>query len=540
MTHRPLLYLLPALFVAITSASDLHANDITISNPTLTGTNTVNATTQVQFDITWANSWRTSSAPNNWDAAWVFVKYRDANTGLWQHARLGDSHLAPVDAFVATGLLDTSLPFNAATNWGVGAFIYRATDGTGTFTANGTQLQWNYGQNGITYADIAEVKVFAVEMVYVPQGSFSVGDGTTTTVQGQFRNGSTNAPLLISSEAALTLGGTANGNLANNNAAGMDAADDFNNTTTQALPAAFPKGFAGFYLMKYSITQQQYVDFLNNLSRTQQNTRTGTNLAVEVTSVTNRYVMSNSSTLQQRNGIRCDGTIDANAPISFYCDLNGNGTGSEASDGLWVACNWLSWADVTAYLDWSGLRPMTELEYEKACRGPVTPVADEYAWGNANIRSGNYTGSNLGTITEGVSDPGTGTNGNALYTSARITPSGPGRVGLFAGAGTDRVNAGASYYGAMELSGNMWERSVKVGNTQGRAYTGVLGNGDLSATGNADVATWPGTGATGVGLRGGSWGDAATTLRVSDRGFPSNVPSSRITSGGGRGVRVFP
>ena len=47
-----------------------------------------------------------------------------------------------------------------------------------------------------------------------------------------------------------------------------------------------------------------------------------------------------------------------------------------------MACNWLSWADVAAYLDWSGLRPMTELEFEKACRGPNAPVAGEYAWGS--------------------------------------------------------------------------------------------------------------------------------------------------------------
>jgi hypothetical protein len=28
---------------------------------------------------------------------------------------------------------------------------------------------------------------------------------------------------------------------------------------------------------------------------------------------------------------------------------------------------------------------MTELEYEKACRGPLMPVANEYAWGTTTI-----------------------------------------------------------------------------------------------------------------------------------------------------------
>ena len=539
-TFRSLRQALAAALLLLATA--LQANEIQVSNPTLIGTNTVNATTQVRFDISWANSWRTSSAPNNWDAAWVFVKYRNANTGLWNHARLGSDaqHSAPAGSTIATGLLAPGVAYDAATNWGVGAFIHRSADGTGTFTANGLELRWNYGQNGITYADIAEVKVFAVEMVYVPQGSFSVGDGTTSTVQGQLRNGSTNTPLVINSESALTLGGGANGNLANNNAFGMVTADDFNNTILQTLPAAFPKGYSGFYGMKYSITQQQYVDFLNTLTRTQQNTRTATGLAVGVTSVTNRYVMSNSSTVQNRNGIRCNASIDANAPIAFYCDGNGNGSGGESADGQWIACNWLTWADVAAYLDWSGLRPMTELEYEKACRGSLTPVANEYAWGNANIRSGNYTGANLGTITEGVSDPETGANGNALYASARITPNGPGRVGLFAGAGTDRVNAGASYYGAMELSGNLRERPVTVGNTQGRAYTGVLGNGDLDATGNADATNWPGANAQGAGLRGGNWIFGALLMRVSDRGFASPALGARSDIYGGRGVRVAP
>lgn len=349
------------------------ANNIQVNNLTLTANNEVEGSIRVRFDLSWENSWRTSSAPNNWDAAWIFVKYKDAATGEWHHARLHNDagHTAPTGSTIATGLLSPGTAFSATTNWGVGVFQYRSADGTGTFVANGTELRWNYGQNGITYADIAEVQVFAVEMVYVSQSSFFVGDGAVVSISGQFRNGSTNTPLSITSEAALTLGGTANGNLANNNSTGMlNVADDFNNTVTQTLPAAFPKGFAGFYCMKYEITQQQYVDFLNTLTRMQQDTRTGADLAVGETSVTNQYVMSNNSTVINRNGIRCDGSMDANDPITFYCDLNANGTGGEANDGQWIACNYLSWADLAAYLDWSGLRPMTELEYEKACRGP--------------------------------------------------------------------------------------------------------------------------------------------------------------------------
>ena len=38
-----------------------------------------------------------------------------------------------------------------------------------------------------------------------------------------------------------------------------------------------------------------------------------------------------------------------------------------------------------AFADWAGLRSMTELEYEKACRGPLEPVAGEYAFGTNEI-----------------------------------------------------------------------------------------------------------------------------------------------------------
>ncbi len=49
------------------------------------------------------------------------------------------------------------------------------------------------------------------------------------------------------------------------------------------------------------------------------------------------------------------------------------------------ACNRVLWHDGATYADWAGLRPMTELECEKACRGPVYPVTGEYAWGNTTF-----------------------------------------------------------------------------------------------------------------------------------------------------------
>jgi hypothetical protein len=53
----------------------------------------------VQFNLSWENSWRTSAAPNNRDAAQVFVKYR-VGSGDWQHTLLSNTLLSAKFLFV--------------------------------------------------------------------------------------------------------------------------------------------------------------------------------------------------------------------------------------------------------------------------------------------------------------------------------------------------------------------------------------------------------------------------------------------------------
>lgn len=506
MNNKNVLLLLFSIVFGFGFSKMAQANNIQISNISLTGQNITDGFTMVQFDLTWENSWRISAGPSNWDAAWIFVKYR-VGTGPWLHAFLnntGHNTGTGTAATITPGLLNTANAFNATTNPAMGAFVHRSGNGAGTFTQTGLQLRWNYGANGIADGDAVDIKVFAVEMVFVPEGAFQVGDGTTTSVQGQFRNGSTNTPLTISSENALTLGGTTNGNLANNNNSGMATADDFNNTTTQTLPAAFPKGFNAFYCMKYEISQQQYVDFLNTLTQTQAN-------ALKHTASSNRYGISGST------------------------------VGNYATSHPFVACNFLSWMDGVAYLDWSGLRPMTELEFEKACRGTLTPVIDEFAWGSTTITGA--TGiSNSGANNEVASNTGA----NAVFNN-NASVQGPLRVGSFATASSTREQAGASYYGIMDLSGNLWERTVSVGNATGRNFTAPIhGNGLLTSDGFCDISTWPGfvtdkvSGATGAGFRGGAWIDTSIRLGASDRLVASFVDTVRFYSRGFRAVRSVP
>ena len=506
------------------SFSNIYANNIAVSNVKLSGQNTTaginnaNNYTFVQFDLSWDNSWRTSSgSTNNWDAAWVFIKYRIAG-GPWQHAKLnatgnnkGNGTTIPS---IQVGLLDENLPFSNTTNPALGAFFYRTVVASNsTFTITKAKLRWNYGANGVLDRDKVDIKVIAIEMIYIPSGSFYLGDGTANNSSGQFCLGSNaNTPFQITSENSLTLGGTQSSYLSNNNVLNMSTWDDFNILFTKTLPLSFPKGYSGFYCMKYEITQSQWIDFFNSLTTNQKSTR-------DITGSSGK----NSDALLFRNNISWT-SGDATLPTNLY--------GS-------VACNYLCWMDGAAYADWAGLRPMTELEFEKACRGTLTSVEDELASSTITIKEAkNIT--NAGTNTEAP------TGNSEVIANNANNVKGPMRVGSVI-SGITRIKAGAGYFGALELSGNLWERTVTIGNTTGRAFTGTHGNGSLSVNGNADVANWPGissgeiTTASGSGLRGGGWSTTTLTLlRVSDR-FNTNVAdATRNNAYGFRAVRALP
>ncbi|MDI9573694.1 MAG: SUMF1/EgtB/PvdO family nonheme iron enzyme, partial [Bacteroidota bacterium] len=311
-------------------AGSVAANNINVSNIRVTGQNTTAGEnnpanyTLVQFDLSWENSWRTSSAPNNWDAAWVFVKYR-VGSGDWQHAWLnntGHSSGTGTSATIDAGLLTPGTAFHATTNPALGVFIYRSADGTGNFSITGAQLRWNYGANGVADNATVDVKVFAIEMVYVPAGNFYVGSGGTETSAFYMYPTTTN-PYQITGEGAITVG-TTDGNL-------YYPSSTYGGDQSGPIPANFPKGYAAFYCQKYEISQQQYVDFLNTLTSAQASTR-------YPNATTNRHAITVSG-------------------------------GVYSTTNPYVACNFLSWMDGAAYSDWAGLRPMTELEFEKACRG---------------------------------------------------------------------------------------------------------------------------------------------------------------------------
>ncbi|HMQ75149.1 MAG TPA: SUMF1/EgtB/PvdO family nonheme iron enzyme [Flavobacteriales bacterium] len=502
------------------------ANNIQVSNTTLTGN--TGSEVMVQFDIGWENSWRGNGVAN-WDAAWVFVKFKLPGDGGYTHALLEPSgHVAPSGSLVEPGLVQPGSAYNASTNPAVGVFIRRDADGTGTFSATGVQLRWNYGAMGSAFEDIREVRVYAIEMVHINQGAFHLGTGGTET--NAFRNGTTGQPYQIFQEGGSIY---------------IDAGQLWADGEIEAgtLPPSFPKGYAASYMMKYEMSQQQYVDFLNSLTRTQQAARVESDISPGTSVIAFPYVMTENTIVADRNGIRCDATVDPQSSITFYCDANANGIGGEADDGQWVACNNMLARDVLAYLDWSGLRLMTELEYEKACRGPLPPLVNEFPWRTTTIVAPNaYALANAFTANEGISNGYSTSAGNAVHGNTAAM-----RVGIFAAnpANTGRTTAGASYYGIMELAGNQYEIVISAGNAAGRAYTGIHGNGALTGTGAHDVVSWPPvTDYDQLGLRGGASTTPAADvdrLHVSDRSLGASANwTIRIEGFGCRGVRTAP
>ncbi|MDD4203085.1 MAG: SUMF1/EgtB/PvdO family nonheme iron enzyme, partial [Candidatus Omnitrophica bacterium] len=409
-------------------SSSAYANNLTIDNVEIVSKDKANKTSTIQFDISWENSWRGS---RNYDAVWVFVKYKLNSDGKWYHANLKTAGTNPSGFDRGTGTeIDIIVPSDK-----VGAFIQRSNTGAGTTSVTDVELVWDWDAGGLDAdAVIDEIKVFGIEMTYIPSGNFYVGD--TQADYGQFEAGITGAVFQITSEGALTLGGGGAGSLGNNNATGMATADDFNDSTSTNLPSTFPKGYDAFYCMKYEISQGQYRDFLNTLTRDQQNKRTFTDVSTDA--ITNIYVMANNSSMEYRNGIKCPATGNGTTePITFGCDYNEASTFDESTDGEWIACNYLSWMDGCAYADWAGLRPMTELEFEKVCRGPETSLADECAWGTTDVTQAEGDVQSPGEKYETAMTTG---NGLANYDGAGTDILGPLRIGFAAASATNRVS----------------------------------------------------------------------------------------------------
>ncbi|GHU85224.1 hypothetical protein FACS1894153_0050 [Bacteroidia bacterium] len=586
-------------------ATVMFANNIQILDiPSLANKSVANHTVDIKFGLKWDNSWR-SSNPANYDAVWIFCKYWNGTE--WHQIVLSDNvaeHMinkndvkmdysdeateniakqdpkGPVTFECGksitwlfpeskTVLLDGTPTTNDTVTRTVGVFLYRTYNGKGNIEIPSIFLRWNYGAQDIADDDALAVKVFAIEMVYVPTGKFWIGDKQSTgSARFSFSKTTANCdPFEITSEAAIDFSTTTAANTLTLTQPVTGLPNQRGSiASTGSIPAEFPKGFQAFYIMKYELTQQAYCDFLNTLTFDQQNSMVEANINSAVVNkspmdngagaytgvdwsissnsqaavqsalgnVTQVYLTYVAWPLGYRYGIVYK-TIGST--LSFGCNLNGNALIDEQAwlapdslgvDGQDVAVTFVSFYDLVRYADFAGLRPMTEFEYEKACRGPASPVANEYAWGGVFIKAygadaggpyhwngtsntpTSYYASVLSNPMRGNETLPAGFNATNLHylfgkgayynngawwwnAMAATTVPSPMRVGAFATATSNRQAAGASYWGVMNMSDNVAELCYTPTTTQGRKFNGTHGGGEISTTGEpmhkADLAT---------------------------------------------------
>lgn len=531
----------------------VQANNIRIvGKPVLADKDSANGTVNIKFDIAWDNSWMTSK-PDNHDAAWIFVKCWDGES--WQHVYLEESGWVAGKKKTGDGVnkdlayyvsdregkktdLDMTLvpgyslawkkwhidPKEEAVKCVVGFFLKRVSYGVGHVVIPGVSLKWDYESQGFVAEDDLVVKVFAIEMVYVPEGPYYLGGkGTSGNYQNCYTtNGTTfGTPMLVTSEKPIKMQ-----NSTDPNTLWVSNANSHSSYTVAGdIPEMFPKGYQAFYIMKYELTQQAYCEFLNTLNQGQQDQRIYAVGKLDVMPVGQSFYNDLYTGVIRRMSIH----IKQAAPlVIFGCDGNKNGKFDEVDtivyggrrmvrniDGQDLAMHSISMSDLMAYAEFAGLRPMTDLEYEKACRGPREPANNEFAWGN-NIYKMFYVTSYTHVLTPsnytkpvfntkcGFTDHLKGTErvGDAYNFGAtrqvwwRSSSSwgycypGTLRVGVFADSTSSRVASGATYWGVMNMSDNAAELVINAASDFGRKFQGVHGCGQLDENGECITAEW--------------------------------------------------
>lgn len=413
------------------------AADLKISNELLfvEGTRD-NRSMYAVLHVEWKNAWKNDA---NHDAVWLFCKFIVGEDG-YRHIPLRQQG----HEVIRVEQNGAQLRLRAAAD-GTGLFI----EPTGNYRGD-ISLKIKIALDPAPFANFntnqAAFKAFGLEMVQVPTGAFYAGEVDSTKAK-QYQafylpgeNGLHKGAVLINAENELTVGK----DIAYQPQEGVYQGDG-----KGPIPKAFPKGFEGFYVMKYEIKQGEYAAFLNSLSNAQSQLR---------------------SNFGGRDYYRMRGTIA----------FDGEKYAAASPDR---PCNFLSWDDALAFADWCALRPMTELEFEKACRGGRKPIANEFPWGNADklrVERGVNRAGDLGHL--------------GGKPEAELSPK-------------TMAEFGASQYWVMDLAGSLWERCITVGDSTGRAFKGTHGDGTISYYGFATNNDWP-SGVReqgGFGFRGGGF-----------------------------------
>lgn len=432
------------------------------------------------FTLQWDNAWNTTK---NHDAAWVFLKFsRPGNSS--RHA-----YLLKDGAKVITDHSNKSTKFSVKVSEDqTGFFIHPAERFRGKvhLTLRVSLDMQRIGNLGPSTG--LSLLANGIEMVYIPGGAYFLGEADTAAAR-RFHSfyladaEGKHAGLfeMKNEEQEITVG---KGSLY------YDATEPhYQGDMKGVITKEFPKGVKGFYCMKYELTQGQYADFLSSLSSQQNTVRANT---------------GGSMYYQQRGSIKLVGS-------SYIAEFPNR------------PCNFISWDDAMAYADWAALRPMTELEFTKAARGPERPKPNSFPWGSNSKEKIQRIVNTAGDLVwiNNLNEPGLNDSNSDEY--------------------------GASYYWVLDLAGSLWERVITVGDEKGRRFTGLHGDGQLSAFGSANVANWPaGNDETGgFGFRGGgfythdrSYHEFNPYSPVSYRMYGAWSGGARVESYGSRFVRT--
>jgi formylglycine-generating enzyme required for sulfatase activity len=432
------------LFISTLITVSLNASDIVINNIKWISNNQKPV---VQVDISWKNAW---SNNRNHDAAWVFVKYQSPQyrTATARHAKVSQNgHRVLYNHIKNSALLNFEVPDDKT-----GVFLFPSSAYRGNIHATiEIALDNEIYKDPDFHANERLLSVYAIETVKIPSGAFFAGDPLQDTAWLKTNHsffmsdgsGKSAGAYKISNENTPVTVGNQQGNLHY-----FTSEQRYQGDVKGVIPATFPKGVNAFYIMKYEITQGQYASFLN---------------AVSIVATQNR------ANFGARNYYTFRGTIrfENNRYIS----------GSPNRP-----CNFISWDDEMAFADWACLRPMTELEFEKACRGNRNPIHAEYPWNTTSYDSLQRTTNETGELVflGNIKEENMTDENRHLY--------------------------GASFYWVFDLAGSLWERCITIGDSTGRAFKGTHGDGNLRF-GYATNEDWPkgNTETSGFGFRGGGF-----------------------------------
>jgi hypothetical protein len=510
------------LVITLGFISLAYCNNLQLSNLNVVSTDTAAQTMTFSFDLNQENSWRTT---NNYDAVWVFMKYSTDGGITWNHASMAGSGINPTGYAVPN-----HFQIDVASDQR-GFFLHRSDFGSGTISPKSIQFVWDYKQDGLSTATAQAAntvhKIFGIEMVYIPTGAFYAGDGNSSADFHLKAGSSDNNPWYIQNENAITTTNTAS---AGNYYVGTGVTGESNSGDIFLIQASYPKGYNNFYLMKYELTEGQWASFFNTLSNAAKANR-------DITS--GNLGGKNSQGMVNRNSIIWDAANPSSKAVSLR-------PGRPVS--------YVSWPDVAAYAAWAGLRPMTELEFEKAARGKdIAALADEFPWGTAAYTSVNSSDINPASADEDGTETILNSAANLSRNSLGFTTgdgraggpaanqSGPVRAGIFAASSNNRISSGAGFYGNMELAGNLAEPVVSLGRGQGRQFLGTHGSGQLTTLsgyeGFAPNTDWPGIDSAnpsrgvrytaGIGYRGGDFASSnIRTYETSSRTYAASDPDT--------------